>query len=122
MHGQFRVNIIDEGLRNDILTAIKGYTREYADNLIRDALKGGLLADRLDLYLAKNPIDGLVKEALKSWRTTGFRDTVREVCVGMVREAVSAAVSDLRTQWESRLEEMVKPLVQREICRRLIDR
>lgn len=79
-----RVNLLeDPTFRKDLLDMARGLLRGIAETVIAETIaKEGWLQQRLDAYLAKNPIESLIVVAL---RKSGWLD----------RPAVQAAI-DLR--------------------------
>lgn len=68
-----RVNLLeDPTFRKDLLDMARGLLRGIAETVIAETIaKEGWLQQRLDAYLAKNPIEGLVTKVL---RQSGWLD------------------------------------------------
>ncbi|TXH43558.1 MAG: hypothetical protein E6Q97_33910 [Desulfurellales bacterium] len=62
-----RVNLLeDPTFRKDLLDMARGLLRGIAESIIAETIaREGWLQQRLDSYLAKNPIEGLVATALR---------------------------------------------------------
>lgn len=107
-----RLNIAEDAeLRTQILTMIRGCLREFATNAIAAAVREeGWLQKRLDAYLDRHPIDGVIKEWLA--KTNWQRPAIMTEIIAKIREIVKEQAAEqaavMNTKFKGFISECVK--------------